>query len=57
MGANTTVYSGFLESSNANSADIMAQMIASYRNYEADSKAVHAIESTLDKAVNQVARV
>lgn len=54
---NTTVYSGFLESSNANSADIMAQMIASFRNYEADSKVVHAIESTLDKAVNQVARV
>jgi len=35
----------------------MVQMLAFNRNYEADSKVIHAIDSTLDKAVNQVARV
>jgi len=53
----TAIASGFLEGSNSNSVECMALMISSFRNYEADSKVVHAIESTLDKAINQVARV
>jgi flagellar basal-body rod protein FlgG len=52
-----SIASGFLEGSNANSVEAMALMVTSFRNYEADSKVIHAIESTLDKAINQVARV
>ncbi len=53
----TKVMSGFLEGSNVNTIQQMVDMIASYRNYEADNRVVHAIDSTLDKAVNQVAKV
>lgn len=53
----TTVASGAIEGSNVNSVEAMVQMIAFYRNYEADSKVVHAVDSTLDRAINQVARV
>ena len=35
----------------------MVNMIAEFRNYEADQKAVQAIDGTLGKAVNEVGRV
>jgi flagellar basal-body rod protein FlgG len=53
----THVASGALEGSNVNSVEAMVQMIAFFRNYEADSKVIHAVDSTLDRAINQVARV
>lgn len=52
-----TIETGFLEGSNSNPVDEMVHMIAQYRNYEADSRVVQAVDSTLDKAVNQVGRV
>lgn len=52
-----SVETGFLEGSNTNPVDEMVHMIAQYRNYEADSRVVQAVDSTLDKAVNQVGRV
>lgn len=48
---------GFLEASNVSPVRNMAQMIASFRNYEADQKALLAQDQTLDKAVNQIGRV
>lgn len=48
---------GFLEGANVQPVETMVQMIAFYRNYEADSRVIAAIDSTLDKAVNSVGRV
>lgn len=53
----TRVESGSLEGPNVNTVAEMIQMIAQFRNYEADSKVLHAVDSTLDHAVNQVGRV
>lgn len=55
--ATVGVKSGFLEGSNADSVNIMVNMIADYRNYEAAQKAAHALDETLGKAVNDVGRV
>lgn len=52
-----SIETGYLEGSNTNPVDEMVHMIAQFRNYEADSKVVQAVDSTLDKAVNQVGRV
>lgn len=49
--------SGFLEGSNVDSVSTMVNMIADFRNYEADQKAFHAVDETLRKAVNEVGRV
>ncbi|MDR3013434.1 MAG: flagellar basal-body rod protein FlgF [Chitinispirillales bacterium] len=48
---------GYLESSNVDMIRSMVQMISAHRNYEADQKALHAQDETLEKAVNQVAQV
>ncbi|MBD3317020.1 MAG: flagellar basal-body rod protein FlgF [Chitinivibrionales bacterium] len=48
---------GFLEGSNVNAIRNMARMITTYRNFEADQRALMAQNETLDKAVNQVGRV
>jgi hypothetical protein len=32
-------------------------MIAQFRDYEAEGRVLHAVDSTLDKAVNQIGRV
>ncbi|MCB9496105.1 MAG: flagellar hook-basal body protein [Fibrobacteria bacterium] len=53
----TSVETGFLEGSNTNQVETMVQMIAQFRNYEADARVAQAVDSTLDKAVNQVGRV
>lgn len=55
--ANTAVEQGFVEGPNVNVVAEMVRMISQFRNYEADSKVMHAIESTIDRAVNQVGRV
>ncbi|MBD3421724.1 MAG: flagellar basal-body rod protein FlgF [Chitinivibrionales bacterium] len=51
------VKQGYLESSNVNLIRNMTEMIAAFRNFEADQKALHAQNETLDKAVNQVGRL
>ncbi|MBD3392445.1 MAG: flagellar basal-body rod protein FlgF [Chitinivibrionales bacterium] len=51
------IQQGYLEGSNSNVVKNMVEMISAFRNYEADQKALHAQNETLDKAVNQVGRV
>jgi flagellar basal-body rod protein FlgF len=48
---------GYLEGSNVDMVRNMVQMISSYRTFEADQKALHAQDETLEKSVNQVGRV
>lgn len=48
---------GYLEGSNVNLIKNMVQMISSYRNFEADQRALLAQDETLDRAVNQVGKV
>jgi flagellar basal-body rod protein FlgF len=48
---------GFLEGSNVDVIANMVNMISTYRNYEADQKALQAQDDTLDKAVNQIGRL
>jgi flagellar basal-body rod protein FlgG len=54
---NTTVRQGFLESSNVSVVDSMVEMIRFHRNYEANQKAVHSEDDTLQKAVNEIGRI
>ena len=53
----TYVRQGYLEKSNVDIVREMVDMIDSYRNYESDQKAIQILDSTVDKAVNQVGRV
>jgi len=53
----TSVESGSLEGPNVNTVAEMIRMIAQFRDYEADSKVLRSVDSTLDRAVNQVGRV
>jgi flagellar basal-body rod protein FlgF len=55
--AGYSVRQGYLEGSNVDMIRNMVQMISSYRNFEADQKALLAQDETLDKAVNQVGRI
>ncbi len=55
--SNYSIKQGFLEASNVNVVQNMVNMIATYRNYEADQKAVNAQDETLEKAVDQVGKV
>ncbi len=48
---------GFLEGSNVDSISTMVSLMGEFRNYEADSKALKAIDETLGKAVNEVGKV
>jgi len=52
--ATGTVRSGALESSGADPARAMVDMITSYRAYEAGQKVIKTIDETLNKAVTQV---
>ncbi|MDT8903767.1 flagellar basal-body rod protein FlgF [Anaeroselena agilis] len=55
--AGITVRAGYLEHSNVNVVAEMVNLIAGYRAYEINGKAVQAHDSLLDKAVNDVGRV
>ncbi len=57
VAAGWVVKQGFLEGSNANPIKNMVQMINSYRNYEADQKAMLAQDESMDKAVNVVGKI
>jgi flagellar basal-body rod protein FlgG len=48
---------GALESSNVNTVAEMVNLIENMRDFEAGQKVVHALDDTLDKAVNQIGRV
>jgi flagellar basal-body rod protein FlgG len=52
-----SVKQGYLEQSNVNMIKNMVDMIATFRNFEADQRALSAQDQTLDKAVNQVGRI
>ena len=52
-----SVRSGFLEGSNVDPISTMITLMAEYRNYEADQKALKAEDETLGKAVNEVGKV
>lgn len=47
---------GFLEMSNVNVIDEMVKMIEIAREFEANQKALHAADETLNKAVNEIGR-
>jgi flagellar basal-body rod protein FlgG len=49
-----TVQQGFMELSNVNIIREMVDMVTVMRSYEANQKVLQAIDSTLEKAVNQV---
>jgi len=53
----TYVRQGYLEKANVEVIQEMVDMIASYRNYESDQKAIQILDETLSKAVNEVGRV
>lgn len=52
-----SVRQGYLEGSNVDMIRNMVQMISSFRNFEADQKALQAQDETLEKAVNQVGKI
>ncbi|OGJ85965.1 MAG: flagellar basal-body rod protein FlgF [Candidatus Raymondbacteria bacterium RifOxyA12_full_50_37] len=51
---NYKIQAGYLEGSNVNPIETMVKMISSFRNYEADQKAMQAEDQTLSKAVNEI---
>jgi flagellar basal-body rod protein FlgF len=55
--AGYNVKQGFVEASNVNIIETMVDMLVSFRAYEAGQKAIHAQDETLDKAVNDLARL
>jgi flagellar basal-body rod protein FlgG len=48
---------GFLESSNVNPISEMVDLITAMRSFEAGSRMVQAYDSTLDRAVNDIAKI
>jgi len=55
--AEATVNSGYLEASNVETVSEMVEMITINRDYESNQRVITTIDSTLDKAVNQIGRV
>lgn len=54
---NYEVRQGYLEGSNVNPAAEMVDLIAVVRAYEAGQKVIQAVDSTLEKAANEVGRI
>jgi flagellar basal-body rod protein FlgF len=57
QGAAGRVAQGYLEAANVNSVREMVGLIATMRSFEASQKAVHGIDETLGRAVNDVGRM
>ena len=57
IGTNAKVMQGVLESSNVNVINEMVNMITIQRAHEAGQKVITAVDSTLEKAANNVGRV
>ena len=55
--ANPDVKQGFLETSNVNTVRKMVEMITVMRSYEANSKIIQSLDSTLDRTANDVGKV
>lgn len=55
--ASAKVFQGYLEAANVNVVDEMVEMISVTRAYEANQKIIQAMDSTLEKAVNDLGRV
>lgn len=55
--SNAVVLQGILETSNVNVVSEMVEMITVTRAYESNQKIIQTIDSTLDKAVNQLGRI
>jgi flagellar basal-body rod protein FlgF len=53
---NFVVRQGYVESSNVDVVMQMVEMISSYRNYEADSKALQTQDESLGRLINDVGR-
>ena len=51
------IYSGYLEASNVSTVTEMVNLITISRQYESNQKVIQTIDSTLEKAVNQIGRV
>jgi flagellar basal-body rod protein FlgF len=52
-----SIKQGFLEGSNVDQSQVMTQMLAAYRSFEANQKVLQAYDQSMDKAVNEVGRV
>lgn len=52
-----TIRQGYLESSNVDVVKEMVSMIVSFRNFEADARAVQAQDDSLEKLINNVGRI
>ena len=50
----STIQQGFLEASNVDIVKEMIEMIISFRNYEADSKAIKTQDDSLEQLFNRV---
>ncbi len=57
IASNAKINQGILETSNVNVVKEMVDMITITRAYEAGQKVIQTIDTTLDKAVNQVGKV
>ncbi len=51
------VKQGYVELSNVNTMKAMTELITSFRSFEAISKALKSHDTTLDKTVNNIARI
>jgi flagellar basal-body rod protein FlgF len=51
------VRQGFLEGSNVDPTQTMVSMMSVLRSYEANSRVIHTIDSTMEKAVTDIGRV
>ncbi len=51
------VKQGYLETSNINPISAMTAMIASHKNYDVISKAIHSQDQTLGKTVSELAKI
>jgi flagellar basal-body rod protein FlgG len=54
---NTDIKQGHLEKSNVKAVEEMVKMIAMYRSYESNQKIIQTQDETLNKAVNNIARI
>lgn len=54
---NSTLYQGYLESSNIEMADVMVDMLQITREFEANQKVLQASNETLQKATNEIGKV
>lgn len=55
--AEYSIEQGFLESSNVDTGQTMAQMIQAYRSFEMNQRVLRAYDDSLDKAVNDIGRI